>query len=134
MRGKVACELGDRTAFQPTAFLKPLNGPDGAFETPCLDGDVAFGQKGVCGGHKVRYTTIVMADHDDGKQEDEFVSEASSALKGANNLTVPIGSVDATGYFCGQEVGKPTGLLKNHFGPARSDAALALIVKTLGAK
>jgi len=71
---------------------------------------------------------------DDGKQEDEFVSEASSALKGANNLTVPIGSVDATGYFCGQEVGKPTGLLKNHFGPARSDAALALIVKALTAK
>ncbi len=133
MRGKVACELGDRTAFQPTDFLKPLNGPDGAFETPCVDGDVAFGQKGVCGGHNVRYTTLVMADHDDGKQEDEFVSEASSSLKGANNLTVPIGSVDATGYFCGQEAGKPTGLLKNHFGPARSEAALKIVVDTLSA-
>jgi pimeloyl-ACP methyl ester carboxylesterase len=133
MRGKVACELGDRTAYQPTPFLTPLNGPSGAFETPCLDGDVAFGQKGVCGGHKVRYTTIVMADHDDGKQEDEFVSQASSALLGANNLTIPIGSVDATGYFCGQEASQPTGLLKNHFGPARSDAALALIMKALSA-
>lgn len=133
MRGTVACQLGDRTAYTPTDFLKPLNGPDGAFETPCLDGDVAFGQKGVCGGHKVRYTTIVMADHTDGKQEDEFVSQASSALQGANNLTIPIGSVDGTGYFCGQTAGQPTGLLKNHFGPARSDAALALVMTALTA-
>ena len=43
MRGRVTCELGDRTSYVQTAFHKPLNGPDGAFETPCLDGDNAFG-------------------------------------------------------------------------------------------
>ena len=38
--------------------------------TPCRDGEIAFGQKGVCGGHKVRYTTIVMKDKDDGSLQD----------------------------------------------------------------
>ncbi len=133
MRGKVACELGDLTAYKPTKFLTALNGPDGAFETPCLDGDIAFGQKGVCGGHKVRYTTVVMADNDDGTLADEFVSQTSSALKGASNLTVPVGSNDATGYFCGQTAGQPTGLLKNHYGAVRSAPGLKIIVDTLSA-
>lgn len=127
MAGKVACELGDRAGYQETAFLKPLNGGGAqSFETPCLDGETAFGQKGVCGGHKVRYTTIVMKDAGDGNYADEFVSEASSRLEGANNLTVPEGSNDVSGYFCG-------GLFKNHYGAVRSPAALEKIMTALTA-
>jgi len=126
MRGKVACELGDRTAYQPTDFHKPLNGPDGAYETPCRDGDVAFGQKGVCGGNKVRYTTIVMKDKEDGTFQDEFVSEGSARLLGANNLTVPTTSPDTSKYFI-------NGLFDDHYGAVRSDAALQLIMTALSA-
>ncbi|MDF2693670.1 MAG: hypothetical protein K0S65_2053 [Labilithrix sp.] len=126
MRGKVACELGDLTAFQPTKFLTPLNGPGGAFETPCLDGDAAFGQKGVCGGHQVRYTTVVMKDKPDGTFQDEFVSEGSSRLEGANNLTVPVGNPDVSKYFCDS-------LLDDHYGAVRSESALTLIMNALTA-
>jgi pimeloyl-ACP methyl ester carboxylesterase len=126
MRGKVACELGDLTAFQPTKFLIPLNGPDGAFETPCLDGNIAFGQSGVCGGHAVRYTTVVMKDKPDGTFQDEFVSEGSSQLKGANNLTVPVGNPDVSKYFC-------DGLLDDHYGAVRSEAGATLIMNALTA-
>src|SRR6185369_730461 len=35
MRGKVGCEMGDRSNYKQTKFHAPLNGPDGAFETPC---------------------------------------------------------------------------------------------------
>ena len=121
MRGRVACELGDRTSFQPTKLLAPLNGPDGAWETPCADGDTAFGQKGVCGGHKVSYTTIVMQDVKEGTYQDEFVSEGSSALKGAKNLTVSLSDNDTSGYFY-------NGLFKNHYGALRSEAALKLLL------
>lgn len=124
MRGRVACELGDLKAFKPTPFLTPLNGPDGAFETPCADGDVAYGQKGVCGKHKVRYTTLVMKDKDDGSLQDEFVSQGSAALKGANNLTVPTSNPDVSKYFC-------EGLLDDHYGAVRSEAALKIILDTL---
>jgi pimeloyl-ACP methyl ester carboxylesterase len=125
MRGKVACELGDRTSYQPTDFLKPLNGPDGAFETPCADGNTAFGQSGVCGGNKVSYTTIVMKDIKEGSYQDEFVSEGSSALKGANNLKVELTDNDLSGYFY-------NGLFKNHYGAIRSEAGLKLIMQALG--
>lgn len=124
MRGRVACQLGDLTAYQPTKFLTPLNGPNGTFETPCVDGDFAFGQKGVCGKHKVRYTTVVMKDKPDGTFQDEFVSEGSSRLNGANNLTVPIGNPDVSKYFC-------DGLLDDHYGAVRSEAALTLIMTAL---
>lgn len=124
MRGRVACELGDRTSYRATAFLSPLNGPDGAWETPCSDGDTAFGQKGVCGGHKVAYTTVVMRDIKEGTFQDEFVSEASANLKGADNRTVQLTDNDATGYFY-------NGLLKNHMGSVRSEAALKIVVDAL---
>lgn len=125
MRGKIACELGDRTSFTPTDFLEPNNGPDGAWETPCADGDTAFGQKGVCGNHKVAYTTVVMKDVKEGTYQDEFVSEGSSKLNGATNLTVDLTSNDLSNYFY-------NGLFKNHMGSIRSDAALKIIVKALG--
>jgi hypothetical protein len=121
MRGKLGCQLGDRgdvVAFQPTPFLKSLNGPDGAFETPCSDGLTAFGQSGVCGRHVVRYTTLVM------KGGDEFLSEPSAALRGATNLTIPTDAVDTSRYFC-------DGILRDHYGAVRSDAALSQILSAL---
>jgi hypothetical protein len=126
MRGRIACELGDRTAFVDTAFSKPLNGPGGAWETPCLDGDTAYGQAGVCGGNKVRYLTLVMRDIKEGTFQDEFVSEAASALMGADNQTVELTDVDETGYFF-------NGLFKNHQGAIRSEKALGILVKALSA-
>lgn len=66
MRGVVSCEMGDRTAFTVTDFLRPLNGPTGEFETPCADGSTAWGQTGVCDGNKVLYTTVTMRDPKDG--------------------------------------------------------------------
>ncbi len=124
MRGKIACELGDRTAFEPTDFLKPLNGPGGAWETPCADGVTAYGQSGVCGDHKVTYTTIVMQDVSQGTYQDEFVSEGSSALNGAKNLTVSLQDDDLSTYFY-------NGIFKNHYGAIRSEAALKILVDTL---
>lgn len=124
MRGRITCELGDRTAFEPTAFLKPLNGPSGAWETPCGDGDTAYGQKGVCAGHKVTYTTLVMKDVSQGTFQDEFVSEGASMLNGAKNLTVSLQDNDTSGYFY-------NGIFKNHYGALRSEAALKLLVDTL---
>jgi pimeloyl-ACP methyl ester carboxylesterase len=130
----MGCQLGDRAHYVQTAFEKPLNGPaDGSghfiFETPCLDGDVAFGQTGVCGGHAVRYTTVVMEDSIDpgtGILRDELVDEASAALDGASNLTVPPSNVDTSNYLC-------SGVLKNDFGSIRSDAGLQLIMGALTA-
>ncbi len=124
MRGKVACEMGDRTAFAPTAFQIPNNGPDGAYETPCADGDHAYGQAGVCGGNKVAYVTIVMQDPKDGTLQDEFVSQGSAALKGATNLTVSLSDIDTTGYFV-------KGAFKNHYGAIRSANGVNQIVDAL---
>ncbi len=124
MRGKVACEMGDRTAYVPTTFMLPNNGPDGAYETPCADGDTAFGQHGVCGGNKVAYVTIVMQDPKDGTLQDEFVSEGSAALKGATNLTVSLSDIDTSGYFV-------KGAFKNHYGAIRSASGLNQIVAAL---
>lgn len=124
MRGKIACELGDRTAFQDTDISRPNNGPNGAWETPCLDGKTAYGQTGVCGDHKVRYLTIVMRDVKEGTYQDEFVSEGASALKGADNKTVELTDNDDTGYFF-------NGIFKNHYGALRSNAALDLITQAI---
>ena len=125
MRGIIACELGDRVAFTPTPFNTPINGPDGAWETPCSDGDSAFGQKGACNGHKVTYTTVVMQDVSQGTYQDEFVSEGSAKLNGATNLTIGLTDNDLSNYFY-------NGLFKNHMGSIRSEAALKIIVKALG--
>jgi len=125
MRGQVACELGSRDSFAPTDFMSALNGPDGAHETPCADGDTAYGQAGACAGNTVAYTTIVMRDIADGSYQDEFVSERSSALAGADNRLIELDDTDDTGYFF-------NGLLKNHYGAARSQAALDIIAEVVG--
>ena len=123
MRGEVACEMGNRDAYSPTDFLSALNGAGGSWETPCSDGATAYGDD-ACGGHTVAYTTIVMRDIMDGSYQDEFVSEASTALEGADNRLLELTDVDESGYFFG-------GLLKNHYGSARSAAALAIIEEVL---
>lgn len=124
MRGTVACELGSRDAYSPTDFMIPLNGDAGAYETPCGDGQSAFGDDGACGGNTVDYTTVVMRDIDDGSYQDEFVSEASSRLDGADNRLIELTDTDESGYFF-------NGLLKNHYGAARSPAALSIVVEVL---
>jgi pimeloyl-ACP methyl ester carboxylesterase len=127
MAGKVACEMGDRTAYVATDFLKPLNGDGDAFDTPCADGDSAFGQSHACGGKKVRYTTIVMKDPGGGAPlQDEFVSEKSTFLVGATNLTVDLADQDQSLYFY-------NGHFKNHYGAIRSEKGLGLILTALGA-
>lgn len=125
MRGQVACELGSRDSFAPTDFMSALNGPDGAYETPCSDGDSAFGTTGACAGTTVAYTTVVMRDIADGSYQDEFVSESSSALAGADNRLIELDDTDDTGYFF-------NGLLKNHYGSARSQAAIDIVVEVVG--
>ncbi len=125
MRGRVTCEMGDRTAFTPTPFSIPNNGPDGAYETPCADGNTAYGQAGVCGGNKVSYVTIVMQDPPPpATLQDEFVSQGSATLKGANNLTVTLADVDTSCYFVG-------GAFKNHYGAVRSENGLKQVMAAL---
>jgi pimeloyl-ACP methyl ester carboxylesterase len=124
MRGQVTCEMGDRAAYSPTEFLAALNGPDGAYETPCGDGQTAFGAEGVCDG-VVKYTTIVMEDLPGGEQQDMFVSEASSQLLGAENLTIGLDDFDDSNYFF-------CGLFRDHYGSGRSDAAQGLIGDRIG--
>jgi pimeloyl-ACP methyl ester carboxylesterase len=126
MRGQVACELGSRDNYAPTDFLSAINGPDGAYETPCSDGDSAFGEADACGGNTVAYTTAVMRDIADGSYQDEFVSESSSSLKGADNHLLELTDTDDSGYFF-------EGLLKNHYGASRSQAALDIVVEALEA-
>jgi pimeloyl-ACP methyl ester carboxylesterase len=125
MRGKVGCELGDRAHFATTPFLASLNGPNGAFETPCLDGNTAFGQRGVCGGHKVHYTTVVVQDDlVDGVLREEFVSQQSSALSGANNVALPPATEDTSRYFC-------DGIFKTHYASIRTDGAITRILNAV---
>lgn len=123
MRGRVACEMGSRDNYAPTDFNLALNGPDHAYETPCGDGATAYGDD-VCAGHRVAYTTVVMRDIANGSYQDEFVSEASAALAGADNRRLELTDVDESGYFFG-------GLLKNHYGASRSAAALAIALEVL---
>lgn len=124
LRGIVACQLGDIVAYTPVPFHVPLNGPDGAFEAPCVDGLTAYGQDNVCGNNAVQYTTIVMKDPTDGTIQDEFVSVTSSTLKGADNQTVEISDEDTSGYFLG-------GALNDHYGAVRSPKALDIIMSRL---
>jgi len=127
MAGQVTCEMGSRDAYQPTEFLIPLNGPAGAYETPCSNGQSAWERTTACDGHTVEWTTIVMEDLPDGTQQDFFVSEASSRLEGAENLTIGLQDFDVSNYyfpFCGT-------FLQNHFGAARSTAAINLILAEL---
>ena len=130
MRSFVTCEMGDRAAFAPTYFTMPLNGPGDLFSTPCADGDYAYGERAQCGGNVVEWTTVTMQDIADGMLQDEFVSEASSALDNegcvANEL-LTLADFDTSGYFF---TGAP-GFLANHFGSARSDAGITLILDKL---
>lgn len=126
MRSYAACQLGNRDAYQATPFLTVLNGPDGAWETPCADGLHAFGQNNVCGGNKILYTTVVHTDHlgdgGTGALEDEFVSQKSAALLGAENKDIDAN--DDTGYFIG-------GAFKHHYGSIRSPLGVTASVTAL---
>ena len=124
MRGAVTCEMGDRAAYSPTHFTEPLNGPSGEFETPCSDGEMAYGAS-VCDGAVTESTTIVMQDLEDGEQQDLFVSETSAALEGADNRTIGLNDFDQTNYFV-------CGLFRNHYGAVRSQAALSIVREKLG--
>lgn len=122
LRGLVACQLGNRDNYTPTPFLTPLNGANGDWETPCANGINAYGQNNVCGGNKVLYTTVVYKDPPNGPLQDEFVSETSSALKGADNKTVT--QEDTTTYFL-------NGLFKIHNGSIRSAEGVTIALQAL---
>jgi hypothetical protein len=136
MRGTVTCEMGQRNQYTQTAFHRPLNGPaidDGAgelggwWETPCADGDYAFGVRGECGGRPVSYTTVAMQDLDNGSQQDEFVSEHASRLYPtacADNQVNGLNDFDTSGYFY-------NGLFRNHYGSVRSEAGLGKVLAAL---
>ncbi|MEN0064922.1 MAG: alpha/beta hydrolase [Myxococcota bacterium] len=125
MAGSVACEMGSRAAYSPTEFLTPNNGPEGAFETPCSTGESAFGRTDACNGHSVAYTTVVMQDKGNGEQQDLFVSEASSRLEGADNQLIGLQDFDISFY------GPACGALANHYGAARAQAAIDIILARL---
>ncbi len=130
MRATVTCEMGDLSAFQPTYFTRPLNGPGDIFSTPCADGDYAYGQRDQCGGNAVEWTTVTMEDIPGGQLQDEFISEASSRLDNegcVENALITLGDFDSSGYFF---TGAP-GFFANHFGSARSEAGMALILGRL---
>ncbi|MCB9624918.1 MAG: hypothetical protein H6723_16510 [Sandaracinus sp.] len=130
MRGTVGCEMGDRAAFAPTYFSRPLNGPSDYYGAPCADGDFAYGQTDQCGGNAVHYTTVTMRDIAEGMLQDEFISEASSQidLEGCvENELIELSDYDASGYFF---TALP-GLFANHFGSVRSDAGMTLILEKL---
>jgi len=134
MRGTVTCEMGQRNTYTQTTFHKALNGPPmstggsefgGWWETPCADGDYAFGKRGVCGGNKVLYTTMTMSDMPDGTQQDLFVSEHASRLyptECANNEVNGLNDYDTSAYFL-------NGILRNHYGSVRSERGLAEILQ-----
>jgi len=135
MRGTVTCQMGQRNQYTQTAFHRPLNGPPiptatefgGWWETPCADGDYAFGTRDACDGNAVQYTTITMKDLDNGTQQDEFVSEHASRLyptECANNELDGLADFDTSGYFF-------NGFFRNHYGSVRSNAGLAKIIAAL---
>ena len=139
MRGTVTCEMGQRNQYTETTFHRPLNGPPvpaemtkngefgGWWETPCADGDYAYGKRSACGMHVVSYTTITMQDLPNGTQQDEFVSESASRLYPldcANNLLDGLNDFDTSGYFY-------NGYFRNHYGSVRSNAGIAKVVAAL---
>ena len=130
MRATVTCEMGDRTVFVPTYFTQPLNGPGDTFSTPCADGDYAYGQRDQCEGNVVEWTTVTMEDIPDGSLQDEFISEASSRLDMpdcVDNELITLADFDTSAYFFS---GLP-GVFANHFGSARSEAGMTLILDKL---
>lgn len=130
MKGTVGCEMGDRAAFQPTYFSRPLNGPSDLFVAPCADGSYAYGDRDQCGGNVVSYTTVTMEDLPSGMLQDEFISEASSALDlepCVENVLLPLSDYDSSSYFF---TGAP-GFFASHFGSARSNAGIDAIVTRL---
>ena len=135
MRGTVTCEMGQRNQYTQTAFHRSLNGPaidglpefGGWWETPCANGDYAFGKTKACGGNKVKYTTITMQDVMNGTQQDEFVSEHASRLyprECVNNVINGLNDFDTSGYFY-------NGFFRNHYGAVRSEAGLAKVIAAL---
>jgi pimeloyl-ACP methyl ester carboxylesterase len=124
MRGRAACQIGNRDAWEPNCWSRPLNGPEGAWETPCADGDTAFGRAGACAGHSIDYTTIVIANDVSGTPQDICVSEQAAKLEGGENLTVPGTSVDESDYFL-------CGVLETHFASQRSLVAMNLVLARL---
>lgn len=122
MAAYVACQMGNRDAYSETDFSKRLNGPGGAWETPCADGINAFGQFNVCGANRVLYSTAVHSDKPDGTLEDEFVSETSAKLNGAANRAVP--QDDVSKYFF-------NGLFPHHYGAIRSQPGVDLAKQAL---
>lgn len=135
MRGTVTCEMGQRNQYTETEFARPLNGPPiaglpqfgGWWETPCADGDYAYGKRGACGGNTVAYTTITMKDLDNGTQQDEFVSEHASRLYPldcVDNEVDALTDFDTSGYFY-------NGYFRNHYGSVRSATGLAKVVAAL---
>jgi hypothetical protein len=136
MRGTVTCQMGQRNQYTQTAFHRPLNGPamptehgefGGWWETPCADGDYAFGKRGACGNHAITYTTITMKDLPNGTQQDEFVSEHASRLYPldcAHNLIDGLNDFDTSGYFY-------NGFFRNHYGSVRSNAGIANVLAAL---
>lgn len=136
MRGTVTCQMGQRNQYTETDFARPLDGPPmmtdngqfgGWWETPCADGDYAYGKRDACGGHTVSYTTITMKDLPNGTQQDEFVSESASRAYPtdcANNSLDELTDFDTSGYFY-------NGYFRNHYGSVRSDAGLAKVLAAL---
>jgi pimeloyl-ACP methyl ester carboxylesterase len=139
MAGLASCQLGNRTGYVLTPFETPLNGAQtdiASFDTPCADGNTAYGLTGVCGGNKVVYTTVVFADQPNGSQLDEFVSQASSMLAGATNMTVtqpepgvctPAGSTMCQGYFFYPN-------FEYHYGSIRSAQGIGIAKAALESK
>jgi pimeloyl-ACP methyl ester carboxylesterase len=124
MRGRAACQIGNRDAWEPNCWSLPLSGPAGAWETPCADGDSAFGRTGACGGHAVQYTTIVISNDDAGTPQDICVSEQAAMLQGADNETLAGTSIDESDYFL-------CGVLETHFASQRSLEAMNLVLDRL---
>jgi len=140
MRGEAACQFGQRNTYTQVPFHKPLNGPavpealtrsgewGGWWETPCADGDYAFGKRNACGGNAVQYTTIAMSDLPDGTQQDLFVSEHAARLYPeacVDNYNTSLNDFDTSGYMA-------NGLLRNHYGSVRSEAGHKKIIEVLG--
>jgi pimeloyl-ACP methyl ester carboxylesterase len=119
MAGLAACQLGNRSGYVLTPFETPLNGQTDAasFDTPCSDGTTAYGQTGVCGGNTVVYTTVVFEDPESGPLLDEFVSQASAHLNGANNMTV--NQLEPDTFFF-------KALFPHHYGAIRSAQGIAI--------
>jgi hypothetical protein len=136
MRGTVTCQMGQRNQYTETTFHRALDGPPmptpggefgGWWETPCADGDYAFGKRDACGGNTVSYTSVTMQDLPNGTQQDEFVSEHASRLYPtacAHNIVNGLNDFDTSGYFF-------NGFFRNHYGSVRSAAGLTKIIATL---